>query len=69
MVSPAEHWFRIITELERHLSLRKIADVANVSHQALLRYKAGEAEPLYSVGETLNALHRAYESNDPHLVR
>lgn len=53
-----DHWFRIITELESHgLSLRKIANVAGVSHESIWRYKTMGSEPKHSVGEKIKALH------------
>ncbi len=52
-----DYWFRIISEIELHLSLRKIADVAGVSHQSIWRYKTRESEPKHSVGEMIKALH------------
>lgn len=53
-----EYWFRIISELEAHLSLNQIAQKVGTSDSSLVRYKAGMGEPRFSVGNKLIGLHR-----------
>ena len=68
MITP-EYWFRIITELERGMSLLDIAAKVGCSDSSLCRYKAGVGEPRYSVGHRLIALHRIHPANGmPHDV-
>jgi hypothetical protein len=54
-----DYWFRLITRLERVMSLDEMARKVGSSAPSLCRYKAGIGEPRWTVALKLVALDEA----------
>lgn len=51
-----DFWFRLISRIERHMSLDEMGGKVGSSAPSLCRYKAGRGEPRWSVARKLIAL-------------
>lgn len=49
-------WWRVILDLQMHMSLQAIADVTGIPKGTLLGYKNTDAEPKHADGERLLGL-------------